>query len=251
MFKDFKQSRNWRAFGLFVLATGASVLILVSTALAYGVLMPARGLEPEAEEESEVMVEFAPPPEPEPEPEPEVVEPAPTPEAVFRPAAVRPTIVTPDEIPEERPEESDRELSDARDTGPVGGDTRGVPGGTGRGTTTAPPPPPPEPPQTRERRQVRVSMERIQKPRQISGPRSPETPAEARRQGVQGVVMVRVIIDEQGVLRRFEIIRGNPIFHAAVREWLRKIRYAPARRADGMATSWTGMIPARFDARNL
>ena len=256
MFNDFKRKRDRRAIGFFILSLAISAS-LVGSALAWSVF----GRQPEqapVEEEEEVVVEFAPPPEvePEPEPEPEVVEPPPQPAAVFRPAAVRPQIVTPTEIPDEELEESDAELTEARDTGPVGGDTRGVPGGTGTGTTTQiapaePPPPPPEPPPARERRQVRVSMEEIRRPAIIGGPRSPEVPRAARSQGVQGVVLVRVVIDEQGRLRRYEIVRGPEIFYDAVRTWLRAIRFSPATRADGTATAWTGMIPARFNARNL
>ncbi len=252
MFQDFERKRDWRAVGFFVVAAlGASTM--VGSAIAYAWV---RGLQPPPppEEEEEVVVEFAPPPEPEPEPEPELIEPPPEPQAVFRPAAVRPQIVTPTEIPDEELEESDEELVEAEDTGPVGGDTRGVPGGTGSGTAAPPPPPPPPPPEQeepRQRRQVRVSMEEIRRPQIIGGPRSPEVPRAARSAGVQGVVLVRVVIDEEGRLRQYEIVRGPEIFYDAVRAWVRQIRFSPATRADGTAMQWIGMIPARFNARNL
>ena len=252
MFNDFQRKRDRRAFGFFILSVALSAS-LVGSALAWAVYgRPIEAPLP-PEEEEEVVVEFAPPPEP--EPEPEIAEPLPQPAAVFRPAAVRPEIVTPTEIPDEELEESDAELAEAEDTGPVGGDTRGVPGGTGGGTTTSMAPPPPEPPPpapaARDRREVRVSMESVRRPAIIGGPRSPEVPRAARSQGVQGVVFVRVVIDEQGRLTRYEIVRGPEIFHDAVRAWLRLIRFSPATRADGTATAWTGMIPARFNARNL
>ena len=94
-------------------------------------------------------------------------------------------------------------------------------------------------------------MEEIRRPQIVGGPRSPEVPRAARSAGVQGVVLVRVVIDEQGRLRQYEIVRGPEIFYDAVRAWVRQIRFSPATRADGTPTQWIGMIPARFNARNL
>ncbi|MBO6939831.1 MAG: energy transducer TonB [Deltaproteobacteria bacterium] len=255
MFKDFQRARDWRAVGFFAVAiVGASTM--VGSAIAYAWV---RGLQPAPppEEEEEVVVEFAPPPEPEPEPEPEMIEPPPEPQAVFRPAAVRPQIVTPTEIPDEELEESDEQLVEAEDTGPVGGDTRGVPGGTGSGTATPPPPPPPPPPEPerRERRDVRVSMENTRPPRQIGGPRSLNLPREIRSLGIQGVAIVQLLIGVDGKIKRFNIVRtpNDELIRPAIREWVMNssIVFEPARRNDGTAVPMLVTQPFRIDARNL
>lgn len=253
MFQDFQARVDLRGrarFGVIVLLASTLCASTVYAAHRYSSYLDSLApLEEEVEEE--IVVEFAPPPEPEPEPEVEpIVEPPPA--AAFRPAAPRPVIRPPDEIPDERPEESDAELSEARDTGPVGGDTRGTPGGTGTRPAPAPEvaPPPPEPPPV-ERRRPRTSTEDIIRPRIIGGPRAPEMPLAARQQGVQGVVILMLEIDENGTLRRYNIIRGPEVFHDAVRTWIRAVRFSAAQLPDGTTIPYRIQLPVPFRLRNL
>ncbi len=251
MFQDFQRKLDVRGRAQFwavvVLASGfcASTVYAAHRYSRYlDSLAPA-----EVEEEEEIVVEFAPPPDvPEPELEP-LVEPPPA--AAFRPAAPRPVIRPPDAIPDERPEESNEALTEARDTGPVGGDTRGRAGGTGTrpAPEVAPPPPPPPPPV--ERRRPQVSTEDIVRPRIIGGPPAPEMPLLARQQGVQGVVILMLEIDENGTLVRYNIVRGPELFHDAVRAWIRAVRFSPARLPDGTTIPYRIQLPVPFRLRNL
>nr|MCU0677161.1 hypothetical protein [Myxococcota bacterium] len=126
MFADFQRKRDRFAIALFALALLLSGLLISAVGYAYHRYGQSAVVEAEPEPEEEILVEFA-PPESEEEPEPIEEEPivAPEPVAVFRPAAARPVITPPDDIPDARPEESSAELRQERDTGPVGGDTRG------------------------------------------------------------------------------------------------------------------------------
>ncbi|MEM9070262.1 MAG: energy transducer TonB [Myxococcota bacterium] len=257
MFKDFQRKPQRFAIVLFLASLFVAMSIFGGVVYAfYRHHLHLQDLAAQQEEalpeEETVMVEFTPPPEDEPEPEPEP-EPIAEPVAVFRPAAARPVIRPPDEIPDEQLEESDAPLVDERPTGPVGGDTRGRPGGMGTAQVTmeAPPPPPPPPPtMMRERRNPRVSTENVRVGRARFG--CSET-QEMQRLGISGVVLVSVQVDERGNLRRFDVIRGHDVLKDRVRECLRENwqRFDPAKRADGTPVAWTWRIPFRFRPRNL
>lgn len=257
MFADFQRKRDRHAIALFALALLLAGIFLGGTVYAYsrwGTRAPEP--EPEPEPEMEIVVEFA---ADEPEPEPEPIEPIvqPEPVAVFRPAAPRPVITPPDEIPDARPEEREGPLTNERTTGPVGGDLRGVPGGRGGQTTSAevrpeppPPPPPPPPPTRRERPRVEVESESVRP----GGPRFQcVEPPEVRAQGVAGVVLVRVQVDAQGLLTRYDIVRGPELLQGVVRQCLREHwrEFNAARQPDGSPIAWVWVQPFQFRARNL
>ena len=256
MFEFFQPQFDRRAAGMFLLARGLSSAAMAG--LLYGIQVAA-GPGDEAEEEvleEEVLVEFAPPPDAEDEPEPieeEPVEPVAAAE-VFRPAAARPTIAPPpDEIPDERPEESDGELAEAEASGPTGGDIRGVPGGMGGGRATrmVPPPPPPPPPTTmrdgRSMRSIRTAQIRTGRPRFRCA-----APPQARSQGIFGTVIVQVVVNAQGQLTRYDIQRGNPVLQDATRQCLRTNwqRWAPAT-LDGRPLEHTWRAPFTYRATNI
>ncbi len=262
MFADFQRKRDRFAIALFALALLLSGLLLSAVAYAYHRYGQSPVVEAEPEPEPEILVEFA-PPEPEQEPEPIEEEPivAPEPAAVFRPAAARPVITPPEDIPDARPEESSAELREERDTGPVGGDTRGVPGGRGGQTTAqaapeppAPPPPPPPPPRRREREAPQVSTESIR----AGGPTFRcEEPPEVRAQGIAGVVLVQVAVDVDGSLKRMNILRGPAALQDVVRGCLRERphwqagSWRPAIGPDGNPLLHAWVQPFQFRARNL
>lgn len=261
MFADFQRKRDRFAIALFALALLLSGLLITAVGYAYHRYGQSAVVEAEPEPEEEILVEFA-PPEPEEEPEPIEEEPivAPEPVAVFRPAAARPVITPPDDIPDARPEESSAELRQERDTGPVGGDTRGVPGGRG-GQTTAqatpeppPPPPPPPPPRRRDRDAPQVSTESIR----AGGPTFRcEEPPEVRAQGVAGVVLVQVAVGVDGSLQRMNLLRGPTVLQEVVRNCLRERphwqagSWRPATGPDGNPILHAWVQPFQFRARNL
>ncbi len=242
MFEDFQAKRSGSRH------MGASVVVAL---LAYGsgaaalVAASTRVVEQPAIEEAEVLVEFAPPPEEEPEPEPEeILPPEPAPQSP-RPRVQRPEILQPEEIPDETPDESDRALVDAAPSGPIGGFTNGRPGGTGK--KVARPTPPPKP--VRKRRPSRLP-ENATPPRLIAGLR-PAYPPAARRSGIQGVVIVRLRINADGTVARFEIVRGPEVFYESVRAWVRTIRFRPARLPDGTAIAIIRSLPIPFRLTNV
>jgi len=57
-------------------------------------------------------------------------------------------------------------------------------------------------------------------------------PEEARRQGVEGQVVVNIEIDEKGRVRKVKLVKGiHPLLDAAAIEGVRKMRFRPARAA--------------------
>lgn len=276
MFGDFQREPDRRALVIFLIALLSALVLFaffvwILTLLELGdadAEMPAPGdpsdivvelapsmdeEEPEPEEEEPEEEEL----EPEPADEPDLV--APEPAEIFRPAAIRPEMAMPTEIPDGELAESDGPLAEAEDTGPVGGDIRGRVGGMGSGRradgTSADPevhvaPPPPPPPPRRERRNARSSTEDVTKPR----PRFQcEAPREAREDGISGNVLTQLEVNEQGQLTRFDILRGPDVLQNAVRTCLRAHwqEWTPARDADGnlMALRFRYLFP--FRARNL
>jgi hypothetical protein len=208
------------------------------------------------EPEDTTMVELAPPeeePEPlEPEPEREPVVASVDPNVALRPApAERPELTEPQEVPDEELEESDGPLrEETSGGGPTGGDTRGRGGtGSGRARKPAPPPPPPDPAPERERRRPEAKTEAIELGRPSFT--CPE-PSEVRSQGLAGVVLVDLMVDAQGRLRRFDILRGHSTLADAVRQCLKAHwqDFRPTRQADGTPVAWRWRQPFRFRARN-
>jgi protein TonB len=221
MFDDFqsghdKQSRQRLQRSLaaaFVIYGSSGAALVAATATARHVV-----------EEELKQVEFATAPEP-PPPPPEPPPDQPPPKSSLRPKVKRATIKPPDEIPLEKPKESDADLVDAKDTGPVDGFTDGVEGGTGNGH--APPPPPPPPPKA----------EPLTKPVEMSSNEQPAYPKPALRKGIEGVVVVMLDILENGHVGGAKIVSGPPEFHAAVLEAAKDWRFKPAMR---------GGVPVRY-----
>jgi protein TonB len=242
---------------------GASLAV---SAVVYGVIAAvliaataaARSAVEEPEQDEPVQVEFAPKPEPKPQPEPKP-EPEPEPKAKpkpksrARPKARRKEMKPPDEVPDEKPEESDGPLPEAKSSGPVDGFLDGVVGGTGTESAQAKatPEPEPEPKPKRPRGPVHLP-ERASPPKRLStGPSHPEYPAKARAQGVQGLVIARVVVRTDGTLDRIQILRGNPLFKPAVRRWLGKVRYEPAKLPSGKPIAVYKIIRVPFRLSNM
>lgn len=76
----------------------------------------------------------------------------------------------------------------------------------------------------------------------------PEYPVEARAQGVEAVVIVTVVVNEQGRVTRVVIRRGHPLFDEAVRRALMSWRYTPARVAgEAVEVYWNVRVPFRLE----
>lgn len=217
MFHDFQQTKERdarRRFGgsmmiAIVLYGGASVSLVVASATARRVV----------QEEKLTQVEFAPAPEPAPpKPAPEPVEPPPPVEQAARPKVKRKQLDAPDEVPLEKPPESDAPLAAADEPGPLDGFLDGVEGGRGTAPATPAPPPPPEP----------VKPEPIKPPSELRSNASPHFPRAALRDGVEGTVVVEFTVLPDGRTANPKILSGPKAFYEAVLEAVPSWRYEPA-----------------------
>jgi hypothetical protein len=219
MFSDFdenarkEEGRGRRTLSL-ILAGGIFVL------LAAGVAAAVATAHQIARHEEEVDVEFAaldaaePEPEPEPEPPPEP-EPEP-PQRRRPPPAAAVSDAPPTSIPDERPAESEGELAEAGEVGPVDGSPDGVEGGTGDAVVEEPvepeppepppgPPRPPRPPPQQERVEV-------QPPTLLSGCETPERPSTLEGQTAETIrIRVRVIVGADGRVLRATVTEGHEL----------------------------------------
>jgi protein TonB len=217
MFDDFQKTKGHDARRRF----GGSIAVAV---LIYGggasVVVAATAGARHAAEEKLTQVEFAPPPEPQkPEPEPPpVVEPTPE-QKKARPKVKRQELAPPDEVPDEKPKESDAPLAEAEAPGPLDGFTDGVVGGVGTAPAAPPPPPPPPPPS---------APAPVKKPAELSGNRMPPYPKAAARQELEGTVVVEFMVLPDGTATAPKIVSGPSIFHEAVLAAVPSWRFEPA-----------------------
>jgi protein TonB len=177
------------------------------------------GIHPKAEEELE-QVEFAPPPEPEPPaPEPE----APKPEAKPKPQIKKPQIKVPVKISDKVLEESDKDLAEAGEVGPI----------DGAGSNAPPPPPPPPPPK---------KAGPITKPVDSGSNRYDRLkyPPAAQRKGIEGAVVISFDVLENGTVGNARIVSGPVEFHEVVLKAAATWRFTPARQ-DGQPVRFKGM----------
>lgn len=229
---------------------GASLAVssIVYLGLAGGVVAASAAARQAVREEELVQVEVAAPPEPEvPAPEPP---PPPTTTPAPRPKVQRKALEVPQEIPKDKPPEADKPLAEAPAPGAQDGFTNGVAGGTGSAAAPTPPPPPPPPPAPKASGPVHLP-ESATPPVAKSGNAAPAYPEEARKAGVQAVVIAKVTISSDGKVTNVEILRGPEIFHAPVKAALMTWRYEPARLPDGTTISVFRIVQLPFKLENM
>jgi periplasmic protein TonB len=208
--------RAKRLAGSYAVAAG-----LVGAVLVVGVVFGGQIKKQVLEEEVNVKfvapepVKAAPPPPPPPPPPQRVAT------NTNRPKLGSVTDAPPTEIPKGPPAEGDPNRP--KEAGPDGvGDPNGCVGCTGKGgppakpVETAPPapPPPPAPP---------LQVAEVSTPAMITSKTMPAYPEDARKQGIEAVVVVKLIIDDAGRLEDVKIAKGHPLFDdvvlAAIRTW--------------------------------
>jgi periplasmic protein TonB len=139
-----------------------------------------------------------------------------------RPKVKREVLKPPDEVPLEKPKESDAELVEAKDPGPLDGSLDGVEGGTGTGRATTPPPPPPPPaPKGPTKGATIIGTEEDNRPKY---------PKSAERKGIEGAVTVAFDVLENGTCANAKIVKGPEEFHDTVLKMVPKWRFRPAVR---------------------
>ncbi|MBM7112815.1 energy transducer TonB [Archangium primigenium] len=165
-----------------------------------------------------VVAEVKPPPPPPPPPKPKAKPPPPP--TVAAPAA----LVAPQEIPVEKPPETDAANAVAAAPVAVGGtgalvagaivtglNSAGVVGGTG--TPRAAP----------------INLpESATPPRELDSNVAPEFPADMRSRGLEGLVILKIVVDDEGRVGAVKVMRGEEPFVGAAVAAVKSWRYAPA-----------------------
>jgi protein TonB len=216
MFDDFCPSSTAKESRARFRGSAAAAVFIYGTSGA--AIVGASATAHQIVEEKETQVMFAPPPDPAPPPPPPA-ELTPTPKASPRPRVKRPELAPPDKISDEKLKESDKALAAAGETGPTDGFLNGTPGGTGTGIA-APPPPPPPPPKV-EPLVAPVQMGRVERPRY---------PAAARREGIEGTVVVAFDVLEDGSVANPRIVSGPAELQECVLRMVLSWHFSPARR---------------------
>lgn len=215
------------------LAVGYGVGIFLCAALGLGAASLHSELEAVEEEEQVVDVKLATKVEEAPKPPP------PTPkmlEAAPKPAGAPPprSLAVPTAIPTEAPPEA----APKTDSGPTDdpyasnpGAPDGVPGGTGAigaaPAATAPPPPAaPAPPKPKAPGPIQLPENATPPVALANG--MPAYPEQARREGVEAVVVVKYVVSETGAVQNISVVRGHPLFDNAVLAAMRSWRFTPA-----------------------
>ena len=113
-----------------------------------------------------------------------------------------------------------------------------------------PPPPPPAAPEAREAKARRAIEpvyvhDDIQPPVPASDNPLPEYPKQARRKGLEGLVVLKVIIDERGRVTHIQVVEGDEPFLAAALAVVERWKYAPAR-VDGRPAAVYRLIKVPF-----
>jgi periplasmic protein TonB len=209
---------------------GLSALALAG-GMTYLVLTSKAAAEEQEEEEKVVEVQLAKEPEPEPEPPP-----PPPPE--LKPQRSNPgprlqKIEVPTTITDEKLQEKDVKPT----TG--GGDPYEKGGGDGTSgpkeavvEAPTPPPPPPAPVLPKVKKPVPVS-EGMTPPEPVVKLVKPEYPADAKAAGLEGTVVVRYVVNEQGDVTDVRAMKGPPELHAVCVAAVKAMRFKPALDADG------------------
>jgi protein TonB len=187
----------------------------------------------ELEEEAKVVeVQLAKEPEPPPESEP----PPPPPELKPRkpnPGPRLQKLETPTTISDEKLQE--KEAKPAEGSGDPyekgGGDGSSGPK-TAEVAAPTPPPPPPAPVLPKVKKPVPVS-EGMTPPEPIVKLVKPEYPADAKAAGLEGTVVIRYVVSEQGDVTEVRAMKGPPELHAVCVAAVKAMRFKPALDADG------------------
>jgi len=226
------------------LAVGYVLGLVVVAGLMGLVILNSRAIAAEKEEEIlDVKLATEPEPEPEPEPAPKVEE--------QKKAAPRPKLQTPFEIPKDKPAEVDP----SKVANALGGEDPFA-----QDEKPAPPPSPkeekpivkeaPKPvikqAPARPKGPIQIT-ENVTPPQPVSTP-APPYPPDAKAAGIEGTVVVKFVVTEQGLVTNVQVLRGPPEFQQTVLATVKTWRFRPAM-LDGQPVSVTKVQPLRFRIR--
>jgi protein TonB len=246
MFEDFQRQTDSLRRRRTMVSALVSLVVYGAIGGAVAVYASTRP-EPVVEEEA-IDVTFKATPEPEPvkpepaPPPPPTAAPPPPPEMKVRkvkPPAADP-MKPPDEIPEAKPEEGDPSA------GIAVVDTGGDPGGNNTAPAPEAPPPPPPPPPPRPKASVPINLPENGVPAQPKpGNAAPEYPAKQRSEGVEGLVVLKIVIREDGSVGDIQVMKGDEPFVSAARSAVKSWRFTPAM-LDGQPIATFKIIKVPF-----
>lgn len=221
--------------------SGAVVVLLLSLGAVFGGEIKKRIVE------QEVVVKFVAPPKVAtldlPKPVERKLEPKVRKAAKKGPAPLGKAMTPPKEMPKEMPKEGDPSAAVGAESYVAGGREDGVVGGTGEGGASAAKV---EEPEAAPSGPV-VAMEPTTPP-EVLDRVLPAYPPMARKNGVQAMVVVRVLVDENGRVNEARVLRGHPLLDDAVVEAVRAWRFRPAQR-DGHAVAGRKLVKIPFRLR--
>lgn len=238
MFETFDSATDGPSASRFALSTTASLAVLGLIGLA---AVTAAGTVQQVLKEKKVDVVFRPPPPPAPvakvEPPPPPPPPKPQPKAAPKPAPAVPVVaapaplVAPKEVPLEKPPEADAANAVAAAPIAVGGTGALVAGavvggiGTGEGTGMA------------TGRAAPINLpENASPPEALEANVLPEYPSDARSKGLEGLVILKGVVEVDGRVTNLKVMKGEEPFVTAAMQAVRAWRFKPAR-VEGQPTA--------------
>ena len=220
-------------------AVGGVVVAVALTGITFG----AHGKMLAEEEAIEVSLAALPETEaaPEPEPPPKVVK-------RKKRRSKKLAVGTPKDVPDGVPDEADPNGNPYDEDDFEG--AFGEEGGDGDGTIVKKVAKRPKAEPKTEVAPVAFSLEtgRSEPARPLSQPR-PAYPAEARSQGIQGIVILRFMVTATGGVTHLKIIKGHPALNRAVLSAVQSWTFKPALHNGTPVTSWrTARFPFRISS---
>ena len=175
-------------------------------------------------------------------PKPKPVVRAPTP-SQRKPSSRKP-VVAPKSIPKDTPAEAEGDLAESEESGPIDGVAESAapapqaPAPIAKAEPPPPPPPPPAPPQQ--------ERETIERPRFLSGCRTPAIPNALHNAAATIQIDVRMLIGTDGRVSTAKVVQSHPLVpDEVVLACARTQIFEPARLPDGTA------VPYPFKRRFL
>lgn len=153
-------------------------------------------------------------------------------------------LIAPKEVPKEKPPEQDPSKAVAQ-----GGSGDGIPGGQFGGGAVAPPEPPPPPPPPKPKKLEPISLpEEAEAPVADAANVAPGYPEAARATGIEGRVILKIVISEKGEVSSVTVMRGDPILAQAAVEVVKTWRFTPAM-LEGKPIAVFRIVPINFSSK--
>lgn len=184
------------------------------------VFLTSKGASAVEEEEPAIEAQLVKEPEPELAPEP------PPPAEPEKPKPRAPKVQVPIEVPKDPPKEAQVQEPLAEDEDPFAEKDPAPSVSAAPAVVEAPKPPPPKPQPAKPQGPIRVT-ENVTPPTPLSQAQ-PELPAAAKAAGIDGIVIVKYVVSENGSVSEAQVVRGPPELHGVCLSAVKSWRFQPA-----------------------